>query len=207
VRRFCGINELLSLRSDLPFKGGRNYLQGPDTYNWLAGLLAPLVGESTPLTLTFRRLTGRQLEIVPHAEFSADPRAVADFSIPGRKDSRFVLIETDEVPTRRIPYDEDAMIATCTVEDRSIVARGSVAGYTPIELCVAMTKALHLAALPQERRKWLFARLELSRLLRSNDCNGLKIEIVRRVETRFTKSAIFTGDEPLGHIYFSVLAQ
>lgn len=190
------MSSLLSQRSDLPFKGSRDYLHGTDTYNWLASLIP---AEST-FSITFRRLIRRQMEIT---NLAGDPRAVAEFAVNAT--DRYTLIETDAEPTARIPYDEDALTTPCTIDAASITAPLADSPCTPIELCVAMTKALHHAAMPEEKRKWLFARLELNRLFLPADKFGLRIEIVQRVETRFTKSTITTRDGVVGNIYFSVI--
>lgn len=184
-------------RSNLPLKGSRDYLHGTDTYNWLAGLIAP---DEAPLTITFRRLIRGQMEI---ARQSGDPRVVAEFSIPG---GRYVLIETDEAPTRRVPYDEDGITRDCGIEGEKISAPLGAPGCSPIELCVAMTKRLHHVALTGEKRKWLFARLELKRFFREEDLRAMSVEIAQKVETRFTKSTIAVGGEAIGSIYFSVIA-
>lgn len=200
-------SKLLNIRSDLPFKGSRDYLHGSDIYNWVAGIVESIPGVAAPIVLSFRHLARRQLEILSKAEFPHHPATVAEFSIQCESTAqRFLLIESGIVPQRRIPYDEDAIIGSCVIADYSITASAEPPSCTPIELCVAMTKKLHQAALPQEKRKWLFARIELSRFFRSKDMAGLEICVVQRVETHFTKSTVVTSDGPLGQIYFSILA-
>lgn len=192
--------------SDLPFKGARDYLHGTDTYNWLASLVDVPAAVSGPVfTLTFRRLIRHQMTIVRLEGKAADPQLVAEFSLgSGAGTPRYGLRETGIVPTRRVAYDEDGLVRSCVIEGHSIQAPSS-APATPVELCVAMTKALHQTAFAGEKRKWLFARLELARLFRPDDTQGLSVQIVQHVESRFSKSTLTREGEILGHIYFSVL--
>jgi len=193
-------------QSDLPFKGSREYLTGADIYDWIAALIRA-EGEPEKFSVSFRRLTGRQLQVAPFEEFAKDPRLTGDFSITrnGRQE-KYGLLESETAAVKRIPFDEDGLVGDCDIQGKTIIAPLHPRPSTAIELAVAMTKRLHHRVFPEEKRKWLFVRLELQHLLKDEDVQGMKITMIHHVETKFSRSTIETRRGPVGSIYFSVLS-
>jgi hypothetical protein len=187
------------------FKGSRDYLHGTDMYPALLGALPH--GEHAPLRLSIHRMAHRQCQMVIPEDGSRPPStAFAVFSAgPPGEAARGWLEETSEPVTCRVPYDE-APIYGCldTSPATTVVARDLPESYTPIEVLVAMTKELHRVAFPDVGQGWVFAQLDLRRLLKSADAARLRVTIQQVLAGKFSKSRIESGNEELGSIRFSV---
>jgi hypothetical protein len=68
-----------------------------------------------------------------------------------------------------------------------------------------MTKQLHNALFDIKAAKWLFTRLELVRTLQDSDSLGLTIEHKHNFNNRLSKSEIFSHEQSIGFIYFSLV--
>lgn len=193
-------------QSHLPFKGSRKYLTGADIYYWIDDLLGKTLGGFESLAISFRRLTGFQIVIRPLDEVEKSPGLTGDFSVIILGEThRFGLVESDVPVADSVPYDEDGLIRDCVMVDQTIAAPAVLLPCTTVDLAVAMTKALHKALFPEETRKWLFVRLEMSRSFRAGDRETLKISMIHNLQKRFSKLLIESSGGPIGTIYFSTL--
>jgi len=192
---------------NLSFKGNRDYLHGTDMYNSIVEIAAR---QNTPIAghrLAIHAFARSQCELTMFA--SGEPLAtpahlVADFSFdtaPGRVTG--FLSETGAEVKIRYPYEEERIDALCKTSGGQIRIGGD-SGYSPIEVIVTMTKHLHNSALTQPSGKWVFTKLELSRALRADDAKQTAIVLLHNFNNRLTKSQILSGDEAIGHVYFSL---
>lgn len=186
--------------SCLPLKGGRTYLHGTDIFNWLCGILQARGVGLAPFSLSFHRMIHSQLELV---EEGKQPPEGSPAAVCAAEGFRGALYETEIVPTEKIPYDEDSIGRNCVVDGTTIRVQRPQQ-YTPIEVLVAMTKALHLTHFAEEKRKWVFARLELAHALEESDRDSFEVKIIQSIQSRFTKSQIISHRGELGFIYFSI---
>ena len=193
---------------DLAFKGSRDYLQGPDL---LAGLLNALDNCGAPadgvLAASFYRKTGLQPDIGVLEE--GDPTAKTDETIGhwsaecGGRRMRGWYLQTGRKVEKRRPYEEDSVVAQCVRGEDRIAFDGQT-DLTATELCVAMTKALHIARFPLAAdRHWAVCQFALARPLRDEDKADMRIELGTTLGGRLTKSALYAGDTRLGEIFFS----
>ena len=196
-------------------KGARKYVQGPDLYNAVMAFIARRYGlcQGT-FKMTMHSLVFKQCRVIcsksgePEAEKPADVKAefileTDDFRIKG------YLQEINEDIAGRDDYDEAPLVAMCDVDktQKRIVLHGR-SPYTTIEVAVSMNKhLLNILLLPDVKEKWYFTRLELDRLLRPEDQGGLRLTLVQNLQNKLTKSRMFVGDEPVGHMYFSLVKQ
>ena len=67
-----------------------------------------------------------------------------------------------------------------------------------------MTKKLHLVLYPS-KKKWIVTQIQINRFLRPDDAENLEVKFKNNFKNRLTKSAIFSGKELLGDIYFSLV--
>ncbi|OGX06025.1 MAG: hypothetical protein A3G87_08425 [Omnitrophica bacterium RIFCSPLOWO2_12_FULL_50_11] len=114
------------------------------------------------------------------------------------------LAEESGEPVCRYPYDEESIIALCRIDQsgRSISLEGET-DFTPIEVVVAMTKALHQALYPDAPGKWVFCRWESEHWPITIPASGLSVMLSKTLGSRLTKSAVAVGGERIGWVYFS----
>jgi hypothetical protein len=195
-----------SIFSDLAFKGGRDYLHGTDTYEWISGLAlnAGFKCETTSVELSFHRMFRHQLVFSGLNECGPQSTEAAVQAVLRGVDGEVVwnFYESERVPSRRVPYDEDLVGANCRVEGKRIKYLGG-ADFRPIEILVAITKVLHFEVFADRTVKWLFVRLELPRFLSEKDLEGLSVEMKQAIPKRFSKNEIRSDSGLSGAIYFS----
>ncbi len=198
---------------ELCFKGKRTYIQGGDMLNVTAAAATQASGANTLQQLDFmiNRMSSHRLGLVLDRgdELPATPEppvATLSFQADGRQ-WRGMLVEETGEPDCRHPYDEEAIIALCKLEPekRSITLTAS-AGHTPIEVIVAMTKALHLALFPEAPGKWVFCRWESECWPLELPPDGYSVVLNKTLGSRLTRSGVMAGERRVGWIYFSAKA-
>lgn len=189
----------------LALKGPRTYLQSADIWAAAERRLAGGLGPDARMTVTFRKLTASELEMVPLA--TADrSRCAADVRVTdGPTTTDYALVETGEAVTARSECPEarllpgialDGMRAALTVPDFA----------TPLEGLVAATKALHLAAVRGDV-KWVVGRLELPLPFRAAPGRRLTTSITHRLPRQSTVSACMVDGQGVGTVMFNILPQ
>jgi hypothetical protein len=193
----------------LNLKGQRDYLQGGDLCQAVMEFAGcRLDGRVDRLLLGVHRFMHRQPDLHWHdgAKSGARPeKAAADFSVSsqGAAFSGW-LVETDRQVTNRIPFDEERITRLCTIRGQAIDISGN-SGYLPIEVAVSMTKKLHNLLLPTNDGRWIFAKIDLNRLLREDDASALSVVLMENLYNRLTKSEIHVAGTSVGYMYFSLL--
>lgn len=195
----------------LSYKGSRNYLQGGDLYNAIASSFSQLYqGDSKTIQLLFHRFARQQcdLYIVGAEEGILRPEeCVCDGTVEGKSGKWiFWLLETGRPVTGRQPFDEDGISRNAIVSDKQVSLEERLE-YSPIEIVVALTKHLHNLLYPLAGQRWIFSKLELSRLLAPEDNHRVRVKLLTNLHNRITKSEVWCGVELLGHIYFSAIAK
>ena len=199
-----------TLDLNLPFKGKRNYLHGTSFYETVVDYMR--VAEPASLTgkvkIALHRPANKQCRLIypaPSWSIERQDNFIAEFIFKFETSHVTAWIEETKQPIiRRIPYHEELIIKKCHVKGLKIGIKGKVS-FSSIEILVAMTKQLHIVAHPPEDRNWFFTRLDLNRLLNPEDTCRLKVELKRNLNNRLTRSDIFSGDERIGNIYFSLV--
>ena len=200
----------MKLHLELDFKGARTYIQGPDMLNAAIATTSHqinitkfkqfnfIIHRMTSHNLSLRLVQGKQ----PLVD---DQMPVATLSFEARDLYwQATLIEEPGEPPCRFPYDEDSIIALCSTNhiERSIRLESAPA-FTPIEVIVAMTKALHQTLYPDAPGKWVFCRWESQCWPITSTLNGLTIILSKTLGSRLTKSAVVSNGERIGWVYFS----
>lgn len=195
------------------FKGHRNYVQGPDIYNAVVAQIEKIYTHQTlqKIKLTFHTIVSKQCDMFlrkPEEQLTRPDKTVAEFIAHiNNKQLQAWLVETEQTIEDRYEYDEKHITDKCVIDGKKITIMGD-SGYSPIEVVVAMNKHLHLNLISVDGIKWLFTRLELSRLLQKTDASKLTIELKQNFgNNKLTKSAIYINDENIGNIYFSAVKQ
>ena len=114
------------------------------------------------------------------------------------------LVESERKVDCRVEYEEDTIAEHCSFRNNSAsVLRDP--GYRPIEIAVSMTKMLHIRFLPSATGRWIFTKLELSRMLEAANAATLRVVIRDKLYGRLTRSEIQTEGGTIGSIYFSLV--
>jgi hypothetical protein len=190
-------------------KGGRYYIHGTDIYNVMLDRIAALHPQAGlgAVRLVIHKTATTQCRMVcssPQEAPSKPPDAVVHMQVEaGEGRIEAWLVETGEAVTERVAYDEDRVEQLCRYGEGDIKIEGA-SGYTTIETAVAMTKFLHQRIFPPEVGKWWFTRLQLSRPFAAADTARLRIHFLEDLGAgRLTRSAVYSGEELVGHIFFA----
>ncbi|RMH48355.1 MAG: hypothetical protein D6694_00610 [Gammaproteobacteria bacterium] len=189
----------------LKFKGGRDYLQGPDIYNAVNQAIRKVMGNSFFVShIEYRSFARRQIDVCILAD---------DHEVTGDQMGRFkamnksgqmiggILVQSDRDICGRYDYHEEKIISRSVWGDASIsqLERG---GYSSIEEIVALTKALHYKLLPSVK-KWVFVQLALTRPLKET-ADSYSIALKQNLGGRYTRSSIVEDGVEIGWIGFSL---
>lgn len=188
------------------------YIHGTDMLNavWRATAAQTGAVEIRHLNFMINRMTlhNLQLELELGGQHPAvtevlPPVATLSFEAAGAP-WHGTLVEEPGEPVGRYPYDEESIVARCRVnpEDRSIVLPGEPL-FTPIEMVVSMTKALHQALFPNASGRWVFCRWESEYWPLAAPLADLSVMLTQALGTRLTKSAVVFSGERVGWVYFS----
>lgn len=200
----------MKLPLDICFKGARTYVHGTDMLNVVYASVVRQTGATGICRLNFmiNRMTSHNLSVEleqgePHAVAAQPPVATLSFQV-NEQSWHGTLVEEPDEPSCRYPYDEESIIEKCRVDQsgRSISLEGET-DFTPIEVVVAMTKALHQALYPDAPGKWVFCRWESEHWPITIPASGFSVMLSKTLGSRLTKSAVVAGEERVGWIYFS----
>jgi len=123
--------------------------------------------------------------------------------VQGRETSARWVEAAPAGPLPREPFDEPALLRRILVEG-STARLGGEPACEPIDGAVFLGKALHGRCLSAgQRKRWVFSRIELARSLRAEDLVGMGVKLEAQLGDSFTRSALFSGEGPLGNIFFS----
>ena len=200
----------MKLYLELGFKGARTYIHGTDMLNAAVATAAHqintvklkqfnfIIHHMTSHNLSFLLSQGKQPMVddkMPVATLSFEAN---DLHWQG------ILVEEPGEPNCRYPYDEESIIKLCCTNqiERSIHLESAPA-FTPIEVIVAMTKALHQTLYPDTPGQWVFCRWESECWPITSLLNGLSIVLSKTLGSRLTKSAVVSNGNRIGWVYFS----
>ena len=79
----------------------------------------------------------------------------------GGQDIEGCVFETGMPIVQRIPFAEELINQTATLEEHNVFQTVRRAGFSSIEEVVIMTKYLHTVQLPSEQGRWIFSRLDM----------------------------------------------
>lgn len=201
----------LCIPLELRYKGARRYLQGGDIYHAMVSAFSEASGlKDYAGEVVFHRFATRQCDMYAvqgdeQTEMPAGRVCDGNFhTIDG--DWNVWLVETDRPVTDSYDFDEEAICAASAVNEKSIKA-GDSQGASPIEAAVALTKHLHNRLFPLTDQRWIFTKFEFLRILQPDDSARLSITLLMNLHNRITKSELRSGEQSVGHIYFSAVTK
>ena len=194
------------------YKGERNYVHGTDMY---AAIVDSIKKDDLETTVQNFRMVIHGLVKHQCRLICSDNPAKTSHSSKPKVEFRFTLekspivgrlVETSDAVTERYQYREEDIVDECSINKTSMIYRGQTP-YSAIEVLVAITKHLHLSLFPQVDGKWYFTRIDLDRLLQPEDTSCFRLNLIQNLQFRLTKTQILSGDQEIGHIYFSLVKQ
>lgn len=195
---------------DIPLKGSRDYLKGEDKYEVIVSFLKSTYPElpDGKLKIVFHSFTNKQCSLIcPRLQNQIQrPKNFVDEFVYSLNDKKVVgwIVENDKLVMDNIPYPEELIFENCLIKDQIVSLSNINSDFNSMEVLVAMTKKLHLVLYPS-KKKWIVTQIEINRFLRPDDAANLEVKFKNNFKNRLTKSAIFSGKEILGGIYFSLV--
>ncbi len=203
-------------RLQTPFKGARHYIQGGDVFNSLEAAFRSRLGQSAFLrSLQFHAFPYHYCDVfilgpasdavngtLLDQEAAGTRRKVGSATIATQDGSvvALELIESDEAPDERFPYDEESMVARARYADRSATLDAPLE-FSSIEVVIALTKALNYKLRPPNEGKWVFGRIDLMQALPAIG-KEITITCVKSIPGRFTVNSISIDGRQCGTMQF-----
>ena len=190
------------------YKGGRDYVQGPDIYdNMLKTVKQCLQDYPTLIKGSFHRpLRNNGILLICSELSEIDPnKSYANFSIEmNRRTYQVALYRSDSLITSSYDYDESRVIDNMTTE-KEAARMAAKSSFTYIEQIVAMNKSLHLTLYPDAKKKWLFTKIDIKDMIDPSIFPGreLTIRVIKNFHNKLTQSGILLDNKLLGNVWFS----
>ena len=191
------------------YKGQRTYVHGTDIYDSILRTVRNYF-EAYPLNITgtfhrplkancIFRMYEKQI-VLAHGSF------YAFFTLGlGSKIYYAALSSIGDQISSSYTYDEDKVLEGFSIKDAKINMHVK-STYTYIEQLVAMTKRLHISLYPEVKGRWLFTKIQISKVIDPDLFVGreLTIKSENNFHYKLTKNSIDLDDIPLGTIWFSL---
>ncbi|WP_370213844.1 hypothetical protein [Roseovarius sp.] len=192
---------------DIPLKGSRDYIQGPDLFNAaFETLAAEAGGPSGDFEIAFHRMAHRQVELiwdtedVPNNAFALGSRANNGIR------ARYWMREIETPLSDRQPYPEDEIVAQMRFDEAlSEAYLGTAFPYSDMEVWVSMIKALHQRRFADAAGKWVFARAKLKAYELTHAPAPLRVALAATLGTKLTRNEVYLNDEKIGDVFFALM--
>lgn len=197
------------MKLDFKYKGNRNYIHGTDIYTQVLNIFKEIYGDVNDIKLSFHKIakTNLDIEIIRKGNKGFDYSEYAFIMELSNNSGEYLVVgrPSSETIKGRYPYDEEKIVETCILSnDEKWIHLKERLPYHNIEIIVAMNKALLIQLLP-EPGKWYFGKLHVHQDINKIDSENIKIQLIRNIGSKITKSLISINGQPLGEIYFTKL--
>jgi len=203
-----------TFQSDFFYWGDRNYVQGAHIIYGLFDALKcwEILFES--FSATFRLVLKTQGRYVLYTDqeqlLSMLPNKdclCANFKLSSRcKEYKVALINENHLITKRLPDDEEKLIATCTINrEAKSISIADCLEERLITVIIALTKKLHREIVCDKKtHQWFIAStsLNLSETLNLTIQDRIAVQLINNVGNKMTKARIYIEDMPIGYICF-----
>jgi len=180
--------------------GDRDYLQGATIFDYIMNTY--VTGKYVPEGIDFsiKKITNKICLVFSIAENSGNlvhGRVIGEY-----KDNvnHYIVCETDEMVTERVPYDEGEITRGCRIYEDSISVSGDILNYSFMKKAIAAYKFLLTSLYGKTYGKYLFVRVQLKSLPEK----GFSIKHDRVISNRFFQGTIFQNYTKSGNIFFGV---
>lgn len=193
----------------LSFKGDRNYAHMTDIYLTCLSALENFypLDQVSNLSLSCKKNTQHQLRLTN----SMPPHELLAALLTFKNHSEEQMLYVEELEAKieeRRPYPEDEISAACKIDgtqQRISLQNAETLDYKPIELVVAMNKALHQACLSDAQGKWVAVHIDTESPLFPKIQGDVTVILENARSYRMTKSHILHNEKQIGEIRFSLM--
>ena len=174
----------------LDYKGARDYLHGTDICN----AVFDAVEEHCKIRnysgeMSFHRFARTQCDM-----FLVETQRGEYGQVPSQRvcEGRFWeegsewtvwLMETRRPVEDRRAFDEDRIVAAADVVGDAICQKMQLP-FSPIEVCVALTKHLHNTNFPLAQQRWIFSKIEFMRKFTAADKRALQVRVLTNLHNK-----------------------
>jgi hypothetical protein len=199
----------MKISLNFKFKGSRKYIQGPD----IIDAVIPYIRENYSGDITEFRYSAHQMlysnaDLVFGSAPEKELNSLISFQYEGTEMIYASIIENSLPVTESDKYDENPVQQKCAIEGKDVtVEEGGLLyeKYSFSELIVSMNKFYMQQKITNEG-KWIITKIEYNSLQQIEQWKGklVKLILLKNLNNKLTKSAIYIDSEPAGFIYFSL---
>lgn len=187
----------------VPFKGQRDYIQGPDLVEASLNLFDGW--KITGARFSSHSFIQSTKCVVNILERSSEIVVPFKGQVNTDHGSFWVTIEpagNDELDELRVPFDERKVTDFCHISDDTISHTGSFR-FTLTETIVSMKKALLQTRYPDVEGQWIFTSVDYKAL--PETIKEISVKIDHNFQHKLVKSSILVDGKKIGLLYFSLI--
>ena len=191
---------------DIPLKGSRSYIQGPDLFDVAFNTLAEVTaGAPEKFEISFHKMAQRQVELTWDARMSPETYFASGRWTRSGQTKNFWFQEVDADLRSRRCYPEDIIIDSMVVKDDSakVNLSGSIE-FSNMEIWVSMLKAMHQRKFSEKKGKWLFVKANLVGYEPELTCDSLRVDMHSALGTKLTRNLVYQNQRRVGEVYFAL---
>lgn len=192
---------------DIPLKGPRSYIQGPDLFAIAYTELARLTGSTpTAFEISCHRLAHRQVELVWEPTPAPEDAFASGSYRNANNKTGYWFREVDAELTQRQPYPEDELVADMKFRsDGKDVTLEDGQSFGDMEIWVSMIKTMHQRLYPDAEGKWVFVRAKVADYVPSTPPTRYRAVLAAALGVKLTRNEIFTGSSKVGDVFFALM--
>lgn len=192
------------------FKGSRKYVQGPDIIDAAIPFIMKHYGE---VITQFKYSAHEMLRSNANLIFNNSPEEKLNSLIsfvPANTENQIYasIVENGNVINKSIEYKEDEIHKLCDITGKEILIEiNNLNKFSFSELIVSMNK-YYMQQSIDNRGKWIVTKIEYNSLEMIDGMNvrdNVKLELLKNLNNKLTKSAVYISNIHVGHIYFSLV--
>ncbi|MCW9044079.1 MAG: hypothetical protein OQK05_12120 [Pseudopelagicola sp.] len=192
---------------DIPLKGVRDYIQGPDLFNMAIQTVSQDLGVlPEDFEIAFHRMAHLQVELVWDTDTAPEGAFAGGSWMCDGQRARYWMRELDAPLTMREPYPEEEIVAEMAFDDDFNEARlPAFPPYSTMELWVSMIKAMHQRRFADAEGKWVFARAKLCAYDPNHAPGELRVELAAKLGTKLTRNSVYLNETKIGDVFFALM--
>lgn len=195
-------------RLDIPLKGAREYLHGPDLFDASFDTLITDKHEAyDTFEISFHRMARKQVDLVWDIDKAPqDAVALGRLSRTGGALLHFWICEQNEPLTKRTTCPEEEIVTELKFADDFSNARlEEKPSHTLMETWVPMIKAMHQRRFADADGKWMFARAKTWAYEPQQTPSALRVELLATLGTKLTRNGVFADGKLVGDVFFVLM--
>jgi hypothetical protein len=200
----------MKISLNFKFKGSRKYIQGPDIIDAVIRYIQKnFSGNITEFKYSAHHMLYSNADLV----FGSTPEKELNSLISFQHEKKGVIyasvIENKLPVTESYDYDESPVQQRCVIEDKDVLLEEGdllFEKYSFSELIVSMNK-FYMQQKITNQGKWIITKMEYNLLQQIDEWKNksVKLALLKNLNNKLTKSAIYIDNEPAGFIYFSLI--